>query len=261
MPFNISNFNAEVSRTGIASPSFFEGVITAGPGSYNPNSGINSILREFGITRGLSFRIESLNMPGRILQTFDQNYHGPVRAIPFRFSVMPVTISVILSKDMRERQFFLKWQDYFVGHHRTNVNRSAIPGMFDTKYYDDAIGTMEIWQYSHPIGDVNTNQTRQRKENSETQKEPGVTRSQSQPDYILQTQILLEEAYPVSVNDIQMSWGDEGYGRLQVEMRYRYFIERHNFNSAGGRNSGEFERERIGRAITDIQQNSAAYDL
>ena len=41
--------------------------------------------------------------------------------------------------------------------------------------------------------------------------------------------ITLEEAYPVSVNDIQMSWGDEGYGKMQIEMNYRYSIE-HNRN-------------------------------
>ena len=39
------------------------------------------------------------------------------------------------------------------------------------------------------------------------------------------TEITLEEAYPLSIHDIQMSWGDEGYGKLQVEMTYRYAVE------------------------------------
>lgn len=261
MPFNVTNFNSEVSKTGIASTSYFEAWITAGPGSYSQNSSIGNILREFGINYGMAFRIEAVNLPGRTLQTFDQNYYGPVRAIPYRAVVQPVSFTVILSKDMRERQFFMKWQDYFVGHYRTNVNRSGMPGMFDSKYYDDGIGTVEIRQYSYPLGDPNPRQAVQKKEYSQTQKEPGAPKIQGQGDYVLQTQILLEEAYPLTINDIQMSWGDEGYGKLQVEMRYRYFIERHNLVNDGNNNSGEFERDRTGRVIQDIDRNGARYDI
>jgi hypothetical protein len=47
----------------------------------------------------------------------------------------------------------------------------------------------------------------------------------------VQYSISLEEAYPISVNDIAMSWGDEGYARLNVEMRYRYATESHTLYS------------------------------
>jgi hypothetical protein len=48
---------------------------------------------------------------------------------------------------------------------------------------------------------------------------------QDRPDAVVQNQIRFLEAYPSSVNDIAMSWGDEGYAKLQVEMRFRTSIE------------------------------------
>jgi len=199
MAFNISEFNSDIAKSSIAHTSHFEGWILGGPGSYPGASGVpGNPLRSAGLTDGMRFRIESLNMPGRTLTTLDQNYHGPTRAIPYRYSQQPVSLSIILSKDMREREVFMRWQDFFVGNSRNNIGNQASFGMFDTRYYHDGIGTIKILQYSYTEG---------------------------KSDYELQTEILLNEAYPVTVNDIAMSWGDEGYAKLQVEIRYRYSIE------------------------------------
>jgi hypothetical protein len=204
MPFNIADFSTKIGKTGISHTSHFEGIILGGPGSYKGQGGV---LQRFGLDEGMRFRIESLNMPGRNLQTLDQNYHGPTRAIPYRFTQQPITLSIILSKDMREREVFMRWQDFFVGHYRTNYERNSYPAPFDTKYYQDGIGTVKIIQYSYPInpgkGEVST----------------------KGGEYTIHNEIILEEAYPISVHDIQMSWGDEGYAKLQVEMRYRFSVE------------------------------------
>ena len=217
MPFNIADFNSEISRTGIAHTSHFEGWILGGPGSHSRNGSMSNILSSFGLDQGMRFRIESLNMPGRTLTTLDQNYHGPTRAIPYRFTQQPITMSIILSKDMREREVFMRWQDFFVGHYRSNTNRSNITrAPFDTKYYQDGIGTIKIVQYSYPI------------ENEYSQGDNFTGLANPNEDYEAHTEILVEEAYPISVNDIQLAWGDEGYGKLQVEIRYRYTTEINN---------------------------------
>ena len=221
MPFNVADFNSQISRTGIAAPSHFEAVITRGPGGRG--------LPE--LDQGMRFRIESVNLPGRNLTALDQQYHGPVRSMPYRFTVPPVTLTVIVSRDMREREFFMKWQDFFVGHSRTNYSGGPVPGMFDSKYYDDGVGEMEIWQYSQPTPQQFPTQA-PRPATPQTQGQtpqaglgnPGLT-MQSQPDAVVQNQIRLLECYPLSINDIAMSWGDEGYVKLQVEMKYRYAIE------------------------------------
>jgi hypothetical protein len=226
MPFNIAEFNAEISKSSIAHTSHFEGWIVGGPGTYSKSGKVPAnILRRFGVEAGMRFRIESLNMPGRQLVTLDQNYNGPVRALPFRFTSQPVSLSIILSKDMREREAFMKWQDYFIGHSRTS-NGTTFPGFFDTRYYQDGIGRIEIRQYSYPLGDAEGNTTGAKFE--------------------LQTYITLHEAFPISVNDIQMAWTDEGYAKLQVEIRYRYATEiNKNFGS-----QANYNQSRQGSAVT-----------
>jgi hypothetical protein len=220
MAFNIAEFNADIGKSSIAYTSHFEGWILGGPGSYTgkpPN-----VLRNSGLSDGMRFRIESLNMPGRTLTTLDQNYHGPTRSIPYRFTQQPVTMTIILSKDMREREVFMRWQDFFVGNARNNINQQSITSPFDTRYYEDGIGTIKILQYSYTEGGDN--------------------------EFELQTEILLNEAYPISVNDIGMSWGDEGYAKLQVEIRYRYSIENNKNWSA----SGSSRQEKITRDVNNL---------
>jgi hypothetical protein len=197
MPFNISNFNAEIAQSGIASPSFFEARILSAPSVLAP------MMRS-----GMAYRIESVNIPGRTLTTLDQNYHGPVRRIPYRFTHQPVTFSVILSRDMREREAFMKWQDFFVGHYRTaQAGLSRSP--FDTQYYNEGIGEIELVQFSYPIPSVGKGKS-----------------TQEQAKYVESYSIMLHEAYPVNINDIQMSWGDDGYAKMQVEIQYRYATEK-----------------------------------
>jgi len=235
MPFNVAVFNSQISRTGIAAPSHFEVVITRGPGGRTLP----------GLEVGMRFRIEAVNLPGRTLTTLDQQYHGPVRAMPYRFQHQPVSFTIILSRDMREREAFMKWQDYFIGHNRTNYNTAIVPGMFDSKYYDDGIGEFEIWQYSQPTPQQFPTQSPRVAGSPSLNQTPGTglgnptLTMQDQPDAVIQNQIRFLEAYPSTVNDIAMSWGDEGYAKLQVEMRYRTSIEANR----SFRNNTEFNQD------------------
>jgi len=218
MPFNVDTFNSEIAQSGVANPSFFEARITNGPLVIRPM-----------MRGGMAFRIESVNLPGRTLTTLDQNYHGPVRRIPYRFTHQPVTFTVILSKDMREREAFMKWQDQFIGHSRTNY-RGPIISEFDNHYYENAIGEIEIVQYSYPVITPTAAARPPRPAtpaNPENAQTPRKTQraTEAGQGYIEAYNIRLVEAYPSSVNDIQMAWGDEGYGKLQVEMTYRYAVE------------------------------------
>ena len=226
MPFNVADFNSQISKSGIASTSHFEGRIVRGP-----RQGL-SVLRKYGLdSQGMGFRIESLNMPGRTLTTLDQQYHGPVRSLPYRFTVQPCTMTIILSRDMREREVFMRWQDYLVGHSRVNYLGQNIPGMFDSKYYDEGVGEIQIWQYSQPTPNNLSRQNKPVKTNNslvfdQTPNSDPQTVMKLPPSYMVQNEMRLIEAYPLSVNDIAMSWNDEGYAKLQVEIKYRTVIER-----------------------------------
>ncbi len=250
MPFNIAQFNSAISKSSIAHTSHFEGFIVGGPGTYSKSGRIQpNALGRSGLELGMRFRIESVNLPGRTLVTLDQNYNGPVRAIPYRFNVQPVSMSIILSKDMRERETFMKWQDFFIGHYRTG-NGTGFPGFFDTRYYDEGIGRIQILQYSYPLGVVENSTTPQAAASPPSVRTTGAK-------YELQTIVTLHEAFPMTVNDIQMSWADEGYAKLQVEIRYRYATE---FNKNFG-SQAEFRNNRsVSAAAVDKSTNQVIKD-
>jgi hypothetical protein len=70
----------------------------------------------------------------------------------------------------------------------------------------------------------------------------------SQNEMEIQTEVTLVEAYPISVNDIGMSWGDDGYAKLQVEIKYRYSIENNRkWNSAAAS-----LREKSAKSVTNF---------
>lgn len=222
MPFVVKDFAAYIARNGIARSSFFECDVVKSPVA-------DKFAALGGTQRGLSFRIESANLPGRNLMTFDQNYHGPTRAMVFRQSYQNCTMTVILSEDMREREFFMQWQDYAIGHSRGDRMGGRWANMFDSGYYDDYVGTVVIKQFSYgnpAQGQARTTETPPTPENS---------------NEFLKYGVILEEAFPISVNDISMSWADDGYARLQVEMRYWYTRELHGYSnqSAVDRQKGE----------------------
>jgi hypothetical protein len=129
-----------------------------------------------------------------------------LRRIPYRFAHQPATFTVILSRDMREREFFMAWQDVFLGNYRATSTTAAPNRPFETRYYDDGVGTIRIVQLSYPITQTGSSVSKQ---------------------YERSYSIELKEAYPSSVQDIQLGWGEEGYGKLQVEITYRVAQETH----------------------------------
>ena len=111
MPFGVNQFSAEIAKTGVARTSNFLVEIGA-PGN---------LLNE--VSRSMPLRIEQVSIPSRTLTTFAQNYYGPPREIPYRYTSSPVSLTILLSEDMREREFFMQWQDLFVG---TRRNRESL---------------------------------------------------------------------------------------------------------------------------------------
>jgi len=223
MPFNVSTFSSVISDSGIARPSLFECEIAKSP--------IVDKLSNFGRTaQQLTFRIETVNLVGRNITTLDQNYHGPVRSMAYRQAQQNCTMTIILSEDMREREFFMQWQDYALGQARVDRNGRVYPNMFDTGYYDDYVGTVNIKQYSY--GNPKTLPRQTELESEAVQKGVIGTENLNTEAKYLKYVISLEEAYPVSVNDINMSWIEEGYARLQVEFKYWFSRETHAYSSS-----------------------------
>ena len=246
MPFGVNEFSAEIAKSGVARTSNFLVEIGA-PGGL------------FIDTKSMPLRIEQVSIPSRTLTTFAQNYYGPPREIPYRYTSAPVSLTILLSEDMREREFFMQWQDLFVGKRR---NRQSLPtGIYDCGYFKESVGSVTIKQY----GESPSSQGRNRSSSllgdiKDVAEAFGVNTSAilnplgfdifgtSGKDNLNLKNIYtihLVEAYPITVNEIQMNWSDDTFAKLQVEMRYTYVTEVHPMSDITGAMGKSFLRQGI----------------
>lgn len=126
---------------GLASPNRYDVVIIppsvgrAGTTSKNP---LFKSINDVGPneTRNVSMRCESINLPGRNLNTFDDTtIYGPRRTVVDGASFDDgVEMIFTASTDMRERVYFEKWQHAAFDQETWNVS-----------FYKDYIGMVEIY--------------------------------------------------------------------------------------------------------------------
>ena len=89
-----------------------------------------------GTVRRASLRCQSIDMPGRTIDTApDTNIYGPVREIAQGYTYAELTAVFQLSSDLKERRVFETWQ------------RLAFdPQSWSMGYYDDYTGSIQIYQ-------------------------------------------------------------------------------------------------------------------
>lgn len=175
MGFNVNTMVSSLNKSGVAKTSHFEVFIQGGG--------------DISTERELSYRAETVDIPGRSISSVEhkfQNY-GPINKVAYGSIYGDVTVQFIMSQDMREKEYFEIWQDKMVG---TGAFADGQP-QFNTKYFDNYAGTVEIRQYgSH--GNLHSIHT-------------------------------LNEAYPLIINPITMSWAEDGAARLGVTFAYRNY--------------------------------------
>ena len=209
MAFDINQFSGEMAKNGIAKTSDFEVELTGAPVSVGSGSlSIANILDGListaanavglgglvgganGVAQSLSFRIETIQMPGRSINNIDYiDYGAPYKVGGKTNYTNTLVFTAICSPSLIEREFFMAWQDLIGGDHRTGTSN------FDLGFYDEYICKrgFEIFQL-----DPNGNRTRV---------------------------IKLIDSYPVNIGEISYSWATTDVVRLPVTMSYRYFEE------------------------------------
>lgn len=254
-PFGLDQFIAEIGKGGVAKASNFYVTINSSVADRHINTS-KTITVPLGPTakskekeRFLPLRIESVNMPGRSLTTAVRHTVGRPRHMPIASTILPIQISVLLSEDMWERQYFMAWQDHFVGDLRVSGQANETGETSGIGYYKDGYGSMTVLQFAESP----SLQGRRRDANPTTSigntaadialslgMDPRIVThplgfnlfglpDDSKLNITHATKITFHEVYPVTVNDIAMSWTDEGLARLTVELRYAYFTEEHAF--------------------------------
>ena len=242
--FSLNGFTSEINKTGIARPAYFMMVITP------PNKLLLKDSKTADLSRGMSLRVEQSELPTRSILFHDQRYYGPRRSIPYGYNSQPLTMSIIMSEDYREREFFLRWQDMLLGLSRGHTSHNT-PGVFDTGYYDSATkdanvelrayATSPIAQGSSPSSSSFLGELEGIAEavgfNPSILTDPfglNLFGAQKERKIDASVKVKLMEPFPFDINAIPMNWSEDGYARLQIQMQYRYFTEEHNtFRDAG----------------------------
>ena len=86
--------------------------------------------------REVGYQCNSIAFPARGIDTTpDENIYGPARKIANGYTYAPITGKFYCHNDMREKKFFETWQ-------RLAYN----PQTFAMGYYDDYVGTIQIYQ-------------------------------------------------------------------------------------------------------------------
>jgi|TARA_R110001606_G_C15322873_1_gene644811 hypothetical protein len=188
MGFDINKFTAELNKSGMARSSDFECVIDT-----------KSILGLNEVSSSLQFRLESTSLPMRSVQPIDYKDYGYPYKIGGMANTVEIEMVIICSEDLRERDFFMSWQDLIVGKHRKKEignNEATRKNMFDVGYYDDYVCKQ------------------------------GVSIYQLDPSGFRTYAVDLIDAYPMNVQPLSLSWGQTEIQKMNVTMTFRYFEER-----------------------------------
>mgnify|MGYP001383444553 CR=1 FL=1 len=133
------------SRDGYARQNRYEVVIglpTGVTGSSQDDAGQSalggSVLSQLHgeAARRISFRCDSISIPGRNLRTqMNSNIYGPPHEIVQGITFAPVQATFYCGSDLAERYFFEEWQ-------KVSYN----PDTFNINYYKEYVGAVDIYQ-------------------------------------------------------------------------------------------------------------------
>jgi hypothetical protein len=241
-PNGRSNFAGTINRTGIAKLSHFMLTFTAPSTAMGKrlNNNIGKAFQEDkknrfvaweseGITN-LAFRCERVSLPGRIIVTspYKEGNYGLVREYPTNAVYQPVDATFIMSEDYSEKIFFELWQDLIIGPHRARGDLSTEHGTKDLNYMDEFTCQMTIHCFSEVGGREGLKEV---------------------------YNCSLQEAYPRTIQDLQLDWSSNDVVRLNVVFDYKYFQDQ-SFNeiesSAKPRLGGFFARTGLGAATASL---------
>lgn len=105
---NISGFVNEIQSTKLAYANRYEVIINR-PRLESPSETYPNVESE----KSISIRCNSITIPGRGFSTVPFRFYGPARNMPYeQIYSGEINMSVILSEDLRERDFFDNWMAY-----------------------------------------------------------------------------------------------------------------------------------------------------
>jgi hypothetical protein len=205
MAFEINKFLSSVNRTGgLAKSSDFMVDISIPKALLNKSAAM-------GIDNGqLAFRISSAGFPQRSVNPIEYSTYGPLNRIGGTANYLEFAITVLLSNDFREREFFLSWQDLIVGNSRKNDGNNYD---YDIGYFDDYKSIIEVSQLDPSTGEA-------------------------------VYKVKLHDVFPNIVSEATSSWDNQELQTMNCTFQYHHFTDEFTFggNKRGERPPTIFER-------------------
>ena len=132
--------------------------------------------------RQVSILAETISIPGRQLLSTEHRIFGTVRKMPYGVLYEDLTATFICTNSMIERTFFDVWQQLIIS-----------PGSQYMEFYENYVGSIVIQKISNNV-------------------KPN--KNEKLATYVLQ------EAYPISIQSQELSYGDTEYLKLTVQFAY-----------------------------------------
>ena len=125
LPSNIYQIWESIRQTGVAFSNRYEMVFNT-PQIFNRSS-ISEL-------RNITVRCDTVTVPGRSFSTVPYRFYGPARNMPYEpIYSGEMSVSIILSADMRERKFFEEWSNLICSRNNYKFG-----------YYDEYVTQAEI---------------------------------------------------------------------------------------------------------------------
>ena len=128
MGANITSFVEEISKGGVTKTNQYAVKIS-------PPSSLNGLASNYGINfDDLAYRIQRVTLPSRQMKPIMQkSVFRELRPLPVGYNTLDdVTMQIVLSSDLKERKFFLAWQNRI-------FNEGGTPS-----YIDTVVGDMQV---------------------------------------------------------------------------------------------------------------------
>lgn len=122
--FNISDFKSSFKK-GLASPNLFH---------FFPGYG----------GKDLMMKVKSAQIPDMNIQTFQHSYAGIPIKYPWENATSDITLSIICSSDLKERDIFVNWQDLIIDY--MNTDRSFTVAYPNDYQFDSILGVYDLKQ-------------------------------------------------------------------------------------------------------------------
>ena len=163
----------------------------------------------------MSFRCESVSMPGRGVKTLDYAVgNQPTTRVGYGHMFTELDMTFICSSDLREKVFFEQWQESISNY---SDNSSRKNPRYVVEYYDKYAKSMSIDVFSPAADTSSTN--KEKKYEDEAAKERGVRKAEKRV-----YSVFLVNAFPILINSTQLSYAsDNELYKLSVSMTYQFW--------------------------------------